>query len=221
MSEDADTGREAALASKVRREVLELLLGSDHPLNASEIAAKVGLHVTTARFHLEHLENAKLIRRQIDREGRRGRPPITYVADPRAREQDTTRQLALVLTDALSRDADGGRARGILAGEHWGDSYVSALAGAHDGDTSQQLVRVLDLLGFEPEARTPESDEDIRLLSCPFRDIAVDHREVVCSIHLGLLYGAMAGFGRDAADVSLNPFVEPDVCVVQLHQQAG
>lgn len=211
--------REAALASQVRRTVLNLLLAADRPLNATEIATSVGLHVTTTRFHLEHLENAKLIRRQIGREGRRGRPPVTYVADPSARERDANRQLAMVLTDALSSDADGGRARGIHAGEHWGEAYVAGLK-EHDGDAGHQLVRVMDRLGFEPEHDAQDADETIRLLSCPFRDIAVDHRDVVCSIHLGLLHGAMSSFGREADDVTLSPFVESDLCLVTLKSEA-
>lgn len=223
---DGDKG--AALASRVRRDVLEFLLAADAPVNASQVATQIGLHVTTARFHLEQLENAKLIRRQVGREGRRGRPPVTYVAGPRARERDANHQLALVLADALAGDPDGGKARGIDAGRQWGEATISEL-GDGNGNLEEQLIRVLDRLGFDPQAGTVAvdgsvaidgSDAVVKLLSCPFRDIASKHRDVVCSIHLGLLHGAANRLGRSSSDVGLVPFAEPELCLVTVRGAA-
>ena len=48
----------AALASEPRRRVLALLTESIGPLDVATVAAGIGLHVTTARFHLEQIGRA-------------------------------------------------------------------------------------------------------------------------------------------------------------------
>lgn len=107
--------RYAALASDPRRRVLELLLASDDPLDAAAVAASIKLHVTTARFHLEQLEQAGLVRRLTERAGLRGRPRILFVASPVTRQADAQRELNQRLADALGEDADGGRGRAVRA----------------------------------------------------------------------------------------------------------
>lgn len=44
--------------------------------------------------------------------------------------------------------------------------------------------------GFEPELARKGEQLQIRLHACPFRVVAAEHSEVVCSLHLGLLRGA-------------------------------
>jgi predicted ArsR family transcriptional regulator len=53
------------------------------------------------------------------------------------------------------------------------------------------------------------------LRRCPFYDLAEQHPEVVCSVHKGLVEGALDELGSDL-DVELTPFVEPNVCLVAL-----
>ncbi|HEX6364904.1 MAG TPA: helix-turn-helix domain-containing protein, partial [Agromyces sp.] len=53
----------AALASAARRRVLDALTRSAVALDAQTVADQVGLHGTTARFHLDHLERAGLARK--------------------------------------------------------------------------------------------------------------------------------------------------------------
>lgn len=68
----------AALASASRRQVLDSLLASSEPLDASAVADRLGLHVTTARFHLDQLTAAGLAQRRVGAEKRRGRPRLLY-----------------------------------------------------------------------------------------------------------------------------------------------
>lgn len=218
--EQADS-RYAALASDPRRRVLELLRASDAPLDAAAVAASIKLHVTTARFHLEQLEQAGLVRRLTERAGLRGRPRILFVASPVTREGDARRELNQRLADALGEDADGGRGRAVRAGERWSAEYAGELEKASPGGVAP-VMRILDRLGFDPEqvaAGTPDADtgtRTIELKACPFRAEARQNPDVVCSVHLGLLRGAARALGRDENDVELYPFVEPDLCVVKL-----
>ncbi|MEO7122671.1 MAG: helix-turn-helix domain-containing protein, partial [Lacisediminihabitans sp.] len=122
MTEDKDVEqRHAALASQSRRAVLDLLADSHEMLDAAAIAVGIGLHVTTVRFHLEQLENAGLVRRELSHGGRRGRPRVLFGISAAARSDEGHRQLAEVLADALSSDPDGGATRATAAGERWAD----------------------------------------------------------------------------------------------------
>jgi predicted ArsR family transcriptional regulator len=212
----------AALASPIRREVLSALDNASAPLDASAIAEQFNVHVTTARFHLEQLERAGLVRRVVQREGSRGRPRIAFEAAPRSQDEDALRQLNSVLIDALASDPDGGRDRARAAGERWSSAYENETAD-HTVDTVEPLMRIFDQLGFEPEldADSLPSDEGqpqrvLALHGCPFRDLAVEHPDVVCSAHRGLMEGTLRHLGRDASDATLRPFVEPDLCTVLL-----
>ena len=79
------TEREAALASPVRRRVVELLrdlpTGDEqdrtHGLTAHDLARRMDLHVTTVRFHLDLLVAADVLETEFLR-GRVGRPRKVY-----------------------------------------------------------------------------------------------------------------------------------------------
>lgn len=213
--------RHAALASDPRRRVLELLSASDAPLDSAAVAAGISLHVTTARFHLEQLEQAGLVRRLTERAGLRGRPRILFVASPSARAEHAQHELNQTLAGAIAEDADRGRARAVRAGERWSTEYESELQ-ATKGQGTAPLVRILDRLGFDPAASVAGDPGEepgghtVDLRACPFRAEARQNPDVVCSVHLGLLRGAARALGHDESAVELRPFVEPELCLVTL-----
>jgi predicted ArsR family transcriptional regulator len=48
--------------------------------------------------------------------------------------------------------------------------------------------------GFDPRFRRKGSRTvEIALRGCPFRDLLEEHRELVCSVHRGLLEGMLEG----------------------------
>ncbi|TAM69538.1 MAG: ArsR family transcriptional regulator [Microbacteriaceae bacterium] len=217
----------AALASRIRREVLSALIAAQKPLDAAAIAARFDIHVTTARFHLEHLERAGLVTRSAQRAGGRGRPRILFEAVRMQRDDEALRQLSEVLVDALAHDSDGGRRRARDAGERWAASYADETAD-QGVDAAKPIVRIFEQLGFEPELGfeselglepTPVDAGAARVINlhgCPFRDLAAEYPDVVCSAHRGLLEGALNRLGHDRDNATLRPFVEPHLCQVRL-----
>ncbi|MEV1130744.1 helix-turn-helix domain-containing protein [Agromyces sp. NPDC049794] len=205
----------AVLASRSRRQVLHTIERSQEPVDALTIATELGRHVTTVRFHLDQLEAAHLVRRQVGAEPRRGRPRIRYVAAS-STEGDSREQLIEVLAQALAERADG-RSRSVEAGRRWADALMPAEPEPGDVDDVDTLVRVLDMLGFDPEVA---GGEVIRLRACPFRDAARDHPQVVCSVHRGLIEQLMEHRGSDRR-AELLPFVEPELCLVTLAASPG
>ena len=203
---DGNEDYHAALASVSRRQVLDVLLASAQPLGASAIGAQLGLHVTTARFHLDQLTAIGLVQRQAESEKRRGRPRVLYTTGRPLRHDGAREQLIQVLAGALGR-AGNTREDASSAGRRWADVY-SPLARA---DPLPGLIDVLDQLGFDPSV--DPGNETIQLPSCPFRETARVHPEVVCAVHRGLIEKLLEGTPVRA---QLIPFVEPELCVVAM-----
>lgn len=199
-------GYHAALASGTRRLILDTLMASPVPLDAQSLAVELGLHVTTARFHLDQLERVSLVRRQTSVNQRRGRPSVLYTPAGEPRDDATRSAFIDVLVDALG-DRPDGPAASADAGRRWADSIDLP------GRDRRAVTELLERLGFDPE---PDQDT-IRLRSCPFRDPARAHPEIVCSVHRGLLERFVQNSdGSSDHDIQLIPFVGPELCLVTL-----
>jgi predicted ArsR family transcriptional regulator len=70
-------------------------------------------------------------------------------------------------------------------------------------------------LGFAPEPDGGQADR-IRLRHCPFLELAEEYSETLCPLHLGLMRGALAEIHAPIEATGLEPFAEPDACMVHL-----
>jgi predicted ArsR family transcriptional regulator len=115
------------------------------------------------------------------------------------------------------RDARG---RAAAAGRDWGRSLFAGSPRVADPEAAiGRLVGLLDEIGFAPERRTVADEQQIGLRHCPFLELAEQDREVVCPVHLGLMQGAMEQLNADVTVESLEPFVEPDLCLTRLGER--
>jgi len=194
-----------------RARVLALLREHAGPHDAAAVAAALGLHLTTARFHLERLAEAGLAARATRPEARRGRPRVVYGATDAARDDDTRTRLIGVLAAALACTPHG-EADAVEAGRAWAASYSAA--GAQHPE--QAVVTALDRLGFTPASAPAPGGADgttITLRACPFRDAARAHPQVVCAVHRGFVERMLEGTRTVAR---LEPFATDDTCVVRM-----
>lgn len=204
-----------ALGDERRSRIVEELRASASGLDAHELARRLGLHVNTVRWHLGVLADAGLVSQHRAERATPGRPRTIYELSPEAaaHTRDEFRLLASVLTGALAQDRDAA-AKSEVAGFGWGRYLVprrSPLSRPDDAGVMEEIVRLLDEQGFAPEGE----GEEVRLRRCPYYDLAEQHPEVVCSVHKGLIAGALDELGSDL-DVDLTPFVRPDLCVARL-----
>jgi len=58
------------------------------------------------------------------------------------------------------------------------------------------------------------------LRHCPFLELVESGAGIVCSLHLGLMQGAMAALCTPVTVERLDPFVEPDLCLAHLDATA-
>ena len=212
-----------------RARVLELLREAAAPLGVQEVAERCGLHPNTARFHLDALVAAGLaIRDHGPRPNpgvrRLGRPAIGYRAAggdaPGAPAGERRyRLLAEMLASMIAGLLPDSAATAEQAGREWGGylaeqppPYRPPAAARALGD----LTALLDDMGFDPEVTASGAAPRILLRECPFREVAGRHQAVVCSLHLGIIRGALARMRAPLTAGRLEPFTSPGLCLVHL-----
>jgi predicted ArsR family transcriptional regulator len=218
-----ETGLHRALADPSRVRVLEALRESPDALDASQLAALVGLHVNTVRSHLRVLAQAALVEASPEERHRRGRPRIVYTATASAETPPLAgyRLLAEILASELARSGHDSAERAEQAGRAWGRYLVSRrppnAASTEEADI-EAVVRLLEEFGFDPEPEHAGEGHTVIMQHCPFGEVADHYRRIVCSVHLGLMQGALAERGAHVEAEHLEPFVRPGVCAAHLER---
>jgi predicted ArsR family transcriptional regulator len=206
-------------ASNPRRRWLELLRRSDTPLDVYQLADATGLHITTVRFHLDLLSKAGQVTVQKTPRTTPGRPRTVYAAHTEEAPPDGYRPLAALLAANLGSTPRTRRRRAEKAGRDWASTLILATGTASPDETAHRIVDLFAKMNFDPELADPPPDtgeREIRLRACPYRDVAREHPDVVCAIHLGLLQGALTQLGAPPTTVRLVPFVKPHLCLAYL-----
>jgi len=205
----------------LRRDVIyELLRASAEPRSISSIADELRVHPNTVRFHIDGLVRDGRVEQVMGESAGPGRPPVLFRASRRMDPNGPTNYefLAGILTDYVASDPDAPAIAAQL-GRSTSATLVTTSTRRRARSKTEAVNELIDILadlGFEPEPAEGPRTREIRLRHCPFQNLAEQHRDVVCSVHLGLMQGALTAL-RAPVDVSrLDPFVEPDLCVARL-----
>lgn len=204
-----------------RARVLGLLRAAGAPLGVQDVADRSGLHPTTARFHLHALVDAGLATTEPRSRMAPGRPSIGYraVATGGPAGERRYRLLAEMLTTLVSGMLPEPAAAAQQAGREWGGYLAQQPPPYKRPDAAQaidELAAILTAAGFAPEIPAGETRRQILLHHCPFLEVAEHNQEVVCSLHLGLIEGALARMRAPVAADRLEPFARPGVCITHL-----
>jgi predicted ArsR family transcriptional regulator len=205
---------------------LEVLQDAGTQLNVNEMAAKMGLHTNTVRLHLDALVAAGLADSEAEKRDLRGRPRKLYSANANSANagRRSYRLLAQILASSMAAQTSHPREVAINAGQEWG-RYLgegpTPFKRVDADEATRRLVSAMEDIGFAPGAVTKGRRRQVLLNSCPFREVAQEHPEVVCSIHLGLMNGLLAELDAPLEVDRLDPFVEPSLCVASLSRSTA
>jgi predicted ArsR family transcriptional regulator len=203
-----------------RGRVLGLLREAGAPLGVQEVADRCGLHPNTARFHLDALVEAGLASREPQPRAAPGRPSIAYrAAGGGAAGQRRYRLLAEMLSSLITGMVPEPAAAAQEAGREWGGYLTEQPPPYQRPDAARatgELAAILAGLGFAPEVIPGGTRSRVLLHDCPFLEVARHHQAVVCSLHLGLMQGALARMRAPLTADRLEPFASPGVCVTHL-----
>lgn len=214
--------QDATRAGVSRLRILQLLRESPDGFGVQELAEQVELHANTVGFHLDRLVAEGLVLRHVQGRTEPGRPRLAFTAAARPdaqRDHRSYRLLAEILASFVTGAVPDAAAAATEAGRTWGHYLTERPApyrrtGEEEAVTG--LLRILAEVGFAPELSQDDSHGKVLLRHCPFLEVAEAHREVVCSVHLGLMQGALAEMNAPITADRLQPFVEPSLCVAHL-----
>ncbi|MGH2673726.1 MAG: helix-turn-helix transcriptional regulator [Actinomycetota bacterium] len=210
-----------ALADDTRFRLYRYLGLSGRAVSVRELSTRLSLHPNTLRPHLRRLEEAGLVRQETRRGSGTaatvGRPQTLYAAiDHDGHSGRDYRLLAEILSGLVT--SIKGRERAAVLAREWGQ-YLTVQGGPKPG-TRLPAGRNLAVLqeamaqaGFDPRfRRAGKGTVEVSLRDCPFRDLLDDHRELVCSIHRGLIEGMLGALKPPLGLVSFEPLAERTVC---------
>jgi predicted ArsR family transcriptional regulator len=209
------------LNDPVRRRLYMYVIEQPEAVNRDAAAAAVGISRALAAFHLDRLVDAGLLVTEYRRLGGRsgpgaGRPSKLYRPSGRsiraALPERRFEVAANLFADALTAPNAGPEALNTVAEEYGRELGLEArrrAGGDADPDRlSESLESVLSDAGYVPFRHEGE----IRLLNCPFHEVAQRHLELTCGMNLALLRGLLTGSESPELSARLDP--EPGLCCV-------
>lgn len=208
LGDPADPGSVNVISGS-RRTILETLRGADEPLSGEAIAERTGLHVNTARHHLDVLAAAGLISRTQAAPSGRGRPKVLFSVAPAALAPFAD------LSAFLQRALDGGNEDvvAVEAARRWLASVPQAgLVDDADGAVAA-AVESLQAVGFD--ARSDAIGDTIVVTECPYASLISEH-PMICTVHAELVSGVLARTGQDVTLAGFDVWVRPGVCRARL-----
>jgi predicted ArsR family transcriptional regulator len=213
----------AVLAEPVRRRLYLHVAAQTEPVSRDEAAAALGVGRPLAAHHLDRLVEAGLLTAEYQRRTGRsgpgaGRPAKLYRSAPRELSVALPRRRYEVAADlmatALSQPSGGLETLEDVAHRYGTTLGVEARrrAGPRAGVAKRRtaVASVLRDAGYQPVVR----DGEVRLLNCPFHELAQRHRDVTCTMNLAMLRGVLAGSGLPESAARLDP--EPGTCCVAI-----
>lgn len=219
-----------ALSDEARLRLFSLISEADRLVDVPEMALALALHPNTIRSHLRRLEAAGLVVGETEVRTSRGRPRMLFKPGPRAEDVGRAARdyklLATMLAGYARASASDPASVAEKAGKAWG-AYLAGPdrpppGGTLDaGSAVEMIARMMERMGFDPGVEREGEVAEVLLHNCPFRDVAERYPEVVCSLHLGILRGALAETTTELVATGLLPFVTPSLCVAKLEPHTG
>ena len=185
-----------------RRAILAALRAAPDGLDTSRLAEAVQLHPNTVRWHLDALAAGGQVTSEPSHDGARGRPRLLHRATggEGAEARDDYRLLAELLTAAVE-EAPTGLERAYTTGADFGRRLQRA---APTSAPEELLTRQ----GFAARRRA----DAIEMRRCPFLDLAERSPQTICTLHRGMIDGALAEAGSAERVRTLDILVEPGLC---------
>jgi predicted ArsR family transcriptional regulator len=205
-----------ALGDNTRYAIYLELARSPRPLSTADVADVLDLHTNTVRPHLERMREVGLLEVTTSSQGDVGRPQHRYSLAPDAPwlglEPSPLPMLARVVLSAAHASGlgpdemlDAGRDQGRADAARW----------PADTDALGALADEQARLGFDPTVLVGEDSAVVAFAHCPFRELAQEHPELVCTLHCGLVEGLVEELGGATVE-RFHPLADRTPCQVDL-----
>lgn len=190
------------LSDPTRYYIYQYITKRHQDVTVQEIANNFDIHPNVARLHLSKLEDVNMLISETKKTGKGGRPSRLY------RLSDDVIQLNFPFRDyqLLSKIAietfislgEEGQKALYMTGKKFGSELIEQEISRNQSNESFTFEEKLSILrnastmaGFYPEFEANEDQTKIffQIYNCPFKELAQEHTETVCTTHFEFLKG--------------------------------
>ncbi|OCA91092.1 transcriptional regulator [Bacillus sp. FJAT-27225] len=195
------------LSDPTRYYIYQYITKRHQEVTVQEVADNFNIHPNVARLHLSKLEDVNMLASETKKTGKGGRPSRLY------RLSDDVIQLHFPFRDymLLSKVAiqtmmllgEEGKKALYITGKRFGMEVIEQelskkQQSGHEMSFEEKLSvlkSAATLAGFYPEIDVNGDQTKIyfQIFNCPFKEVARDHSETVCSMHHEFLIGMFEG----------------------------
>ncbi len=188
-----------AFSDPTRRSILQHVLGAETPVSAGEVGEVFGVHRTVARAHLEKLVETGLLETATRRRATGGRPAKTYTSSgerlevmlPPRRYEPLARLLLEVVERLAPVTMAADHAHAI--GYEYGVGVRREMRGNGHGPLEPEAACAwLAQAGYGARCERGSDCDIFTLDNCVYREVALEHPEIVCAFDRGMLCGLVA-----------------------------
>lgn len=218
------------LSDPTRYYIYQYITKRHQEVTVQEVADNFNIHPNVARLHLSKLEDVNMLASETKKTGKGGRPSRLYrlsedVIQLHFPYRDYMLLSKVAIQTMLSLGEEGKKAL-YLTGKRFGteviEQEIAKKAGPGVELPFEEKLSILKsaatLAGFYPEFETNDDKTKIyfQIFNCPFKEVAFDHSEAVCSMHHEFLKGMFeALFGSIQLIEKDNMFSGCDTCSYQ------
>ncbi len=191
------------LSDPTRYYIYQYITNRHQEVTVQEVADHFNIHPNVARLHLSKLEDVNMLASETKKTGKGGRPSRLYrLSDDVIQLHFPFRDymlLAKVAIETMVSLGEDGKKALFLTGKRFGaevvEQEVAKKSLANNELDFDQKLNILKsaatLAGFYPEFEVNENQTKIyfQIFNCPFKEVAKDHTETVCSMHQEFLKG--------------------------------
>jgi predicted ArsR family transcriptional regulator len=193
----------SVLSDPTRYYIYQYITKRHKDVTVQEIADNFDIHPNVARLHLSKLEDVNMLVSETKKTGKGGRPSRLYRLSDDViqlnfpfRDYQLLSKIALVTMMSLGEE---GKKALYLTGKRLGAELIDQEISQHqqlpDELSFEQKINIVKgaatIAGFYPEFETNEEETKIyfQIFNCPFKEVAMEHSEAVCSMHVEFLRG--------------------------------
>ncbi|WP_442594894.1 helix-turn-helix transcriptional regulator [Neobacillus sp. D3-1R] len=191
------------LSDPTRYYIYQYITKRHQEVTVQEVADNFNIHPNVARLHLTKLEDVNMLASETKKTGKGGRPSRLYrLSDDVIQLHFPYRDymlLSKVAIETMLSLGEEGRKALFLTGKRFGLEIVEQELSRKGQSGSElnfeQKLNILKsaatLAGFYPEFDVNGDQTKIyfKIFNCPFKEVAVEHSETVCSMHHEFLKG--------------------------------
>lgn len=191
------------LSDPTRYYIYQYITKRHKEVTVQEIADNFNIHPNVARLHLSKLEDVNMLVSETQKTGKGGRPSRLYrLSDDVIQLHFPYRDyqlLSKIAMQSLLSLGDAAKQALYDTGKKFGQELIEQETNRstqfNDSLSFEQKLNIIKnaaiMSGFHPEFEANEDDSKIyfQIFNCPFKEVAEDYSESVCSMHSEFLKG--------------------------------